>query len=340
MKTKPTLKDICREASVSAATVSRVINKSPLVNNETRQRVQDVIDRLGYTPNAAARNLSRNRTDLIGLVFHQISSGFYASVMAGIDEEARDKGYHILTAFSRDTADERDLCFTMFEATRVDGLIVLDSGLHDQTIDRLKSYRRPFVLIQKESDDDTVNIVTCNNEGGAYDAMKHLIDLGHKDILVLTGPDGAQDAQLRLRGCKRALEEGNVSLESYRFVCANYSPDRAPDVFRKYKKEHGLPKAVFALNDAMALAVIKELRNSNVSVPDQVAVVGFDGIDCARYMGLTTVQTPISKMGKEAVRLLIEQMGDDNAKAQHIHLEGELVIRETCGAPAASRTRD
>jgi len=338
MKTKPTLKDICREASVSAATVSRVINKSSLVNDETRQRVQDVIDRLGYTPNAAARNLSRNRTDLIGLVFHQISSGFYSSVMAGIDEEARANGYHILTAFSRDTADERDICFTMFEATRVDGLIVLDSGVHDETIDRLKSYRRPFVLIQKESDDNTVNTVTCNNESGAYDAMKHLLDRGHKDIVVLTGPEGAQDAQLRLRGCQRALKEGNVSLKPHQFVRANYSPDLAPELFRQYEKEHGLPRAVCALNDAMALGVIKELRSGGVSVPDQVAVVGFDGIDCATYMGLTTVQTPISRMGKEAVRLLIEQMGDGDAKAQHVHLEADLVIRETCGAPASSRT--
>jgi LacI family transcriptional regulator len=333
MGKQPTLKDVCREASVSPATVSRVINGSSLVHPVTRKRVEEVIEQLGYRPNTAARSLSRNQTELIGLVFHQISSGFYATVLEGIDEEARKQGYHILTAFSEEGKDCRELSLSLFEATRVDGLIVLASGLNDAALQRLKEYERPFVLIEQEVDDDDVNTVSCKNEEGAYLATRHLLDLGHRDILVLTGPTAAQDSQLREKGARRALAEAGIPAEQQHFLCANYSPQAAPDVFDAHCAEHGRPSALFAFNDAMALSVIKHLRGQQVRVPEDMAVVGFDGIDCAAYMGLTTVETPIAEMGRSAVRALLETIRTDPPTHQQIMLDVQLTIRESCGAP-------
>ncbi len=331
---KVTLKDVCREASVSAATVSRVINDSPLVHKDTRLRVMEAIDALGYTPNAAARNLSRNKTDLIGLVFHQMSSGFYATVMEGLDNATRHKGYHILTAISRDTEREQNVSLSMFDAARVDGLILLDSGLGDDTIQHLKSYGRPFVLLQKEVDDPEVNTVTCDNLMGAYKATQHLLDLGYQDLLFLTGPKNAQDSQLRMEGCLQALKDKGIPKEQYAFREAHFDPKRAPIVFSEYAHEHGLPRAVFSFNDAMALSLLKHLRESGVDVPSQVAIIGFDGIDCGSYMGLTTVSTPILEMGHAAVDLLLNQIQSGSKEGRHIMLDTTLKIRGTCGAKA------
>jgi LacI family transcriptional regulator len=328
---RSTQKDVAREAGVSEATVSRVLNESPLVHEETRRRVMDAMERLGYRPSAAARNLSRNRTDAIGVVFHQISSGFFALVMSGIDSAARTSGYHILTALSRDTKEEREICYAMLDETRADGLIVLDAGLSKETIEQLKEYQQPFVLIEREIDDPAVSTIAVQNKKGAHDAMRHLLSLGYKDILVLTGPDGAQDSQLRIAGCKEALAEANQPESICHFESGSYNPDRAREALRDYRKQHDLPRAVFALNDAMAIAVLKELRGEGVRVPEDVAIVGFDGIESADHVGLTTIETPMEALGEGAVKLLLEQLEDPESPARHLQLETRLVVRATCG---------
>lgn len=325
-----TQKHVARAAGVSEATVSRVLNQSPLVHENTRRRVLEAIRRLGYAPSAAARNLSRNRTDVIGVVFHQMSTGFFASVMSGIDAAARARGYHLLTAFSRDTVEERDICYRMLDEARVDGLIVLDAALSDETIARLKSYRQPFVLIQREPDDPSVNTIAVDNQGGAYRALKHLLALEYTRLLILRGPPGAQDAQLRLAGCAEALREAGRDV-SCDYIDGFYNAERATEAFLAYRREHDLPRAVFALNDAMALAVLKLLRSEGVRVPEQVALVGFDGIESAEYVGLTTVQTPMEALGEGAVRILLDHLQDPSRPADKVRLPVQLVVRATCG---------
>lgn len=330
MSARPTLKDVCREALVSEATVSRVINNSPLVHQRTRQRVLDVIRRLGYTPNAAARNLSTSRTDVIGVVFHQMSSGFFAQVMAGIDEAARDSGFHLLSAFTRDQVDPRPAYTRMFDEMRVDGVIILDPSLDAPFLEQLKSHRRPLVMIQREMDDPVIGSVSVDNKQGARAAMSHLLALGYRDLLVVRGPAGAQDAQRRLEGCQQALAEAGGGIVC-RYADGGYAPHAALSAFREFRASHGLPRAVFALNDAMALAILKELRESGVKVPEQVAVVGFDGIECCEYVGLTTVETPMAELGRAAVRLFLERQKEPEAKARHVILETRLAVRDTCG---------
>lgn len=327
--------DVAREAGVSEATVSRVLNNNPRVHEVTRARVLAAMKRLDYAPSSAARNLSRNRTDAIGVVFHQMASGFFATVMAGIDAEARESGYHILSAFSHERRGERDVCYRMLDETRVDGLIVLDAALEQEMIDRLKEYSQPFVLVQREPDDPTVNTIAVQNGEGAYRAVQHLLSLGYRDILVVKGPSGAQDAQLRLAGCQQALKESPGT--TAHFVEGHFNPERALQAFRAYREEHGLPRAVFALNDAMAIAILKELRHTGVRMPGQVAIIGFDGIDSAEHLELTTVETPMEELGAGAVRLMIRQLEDPEHKAEHIQLGTRLVVRETCGgvAPAS-----
>jgi len=326
---RPTLKDVCREALVSEATVSRVINKSPLVHERTRKRVMEVIKRLGYTPNAAARNLSRSKTDVIGVVFHQMTSGFFAQVMDGIDSAAVKNGYHLLCAFTRDDTEPGTTCFGMFDEMRVDGMIILDPSMSPELLKQFKAYKRPIVMIQSEPDDTDIGSVMVENEQGAYDGMKHLLAAGYRDLLVVRGPGGVQDANLRLKGCTSALEE--VSDAKCRYIDGNYSPEDALVAFRKDRDQNGLPRAIFALNDAMALSILKELQETDVSVPEDVAIIGFDGIECADYVGLTTVETPMTAMGEEAVKLFLKLVAKPDFKPERARLKTSLVVRKTCG---------
>jgi LacI family transcriptional regulator len=330
---RPTLKDVCREALVSEATVSRVINNSPLVNEKTRQRVLDVIRRLGYTPNAAARNLSRSKTDAIGVIFHEMSSGFFADVMDGIDRAAAERGYRVFCSFTRDYKQPAKTAFSLLDEMRVDGLILLDLNMTADLIEQFKAYRKPVVLLQQQITDPRIHSVSVANEMGGYLAMKHLLSLRYDPIVVIRGPANVQDSQLREKGCLRALQEAGRRADSCVWLAADYQPGRAREVFRQYLQQHGAPRAVFAFNDSMALAVLGELREKNISVPGQTALIGFDGIECGLFNGLSTVETPLIQLGAEAVRVVVDNLEKPDAPAEHVELPVKLVLRQTCPAP-------
>jgi LacI family transcriptional regulator len=313
------------------ATVSRVLNNQPKVSKRTREAVHAAMKRLGYTPNAVARSLSRSRTDTIGVIFRQIASGFYADVMCGIEMECRARGLHMLITTSDRSAPQRLYdCDQMGEA-RVDGVIVLDSTMDRETISRVRSFGRPLVMIQNRCGEASASTVSTADEQGAYLALKHLLSLGYRRLLLISGPPAAEDSSLRIKGCQRALAEFQVSEEEAAMIIGHYSSQEALASFREYRARRGLPRAIFAFNDDMALAVMKELRGTGVGVPEEVAVVGFDGLDAADFMGLTTVRIPMMEMGKQAVGILAERMADPDRNAAHIILPCELIVRGSSG---------
>jgi len=328
---KCTILDICKETGVSVATVSRVLNNSPRVTDETRTKILEAINRLGYKPNAAARNLSGRRSNVLGVIFHQLTSGFYASVMSGIHLEARTRGYHLLVTLVHHADPERSSYYDMLDEARIDGLIVLDSTLDDATLAKLQSYNRPIVLIERTSGNPAPATVGCANEAAAHTAVSHLLSRGYRDMLIVTGPPEAEDSGLRMKGCQQALKDAGLSSADVKTISGNYSAHDAREAFRKHVDEQGLPRAVFAFNDDMALSIMRELRVTGIDVPGQVAVVGFDGIEAAEYMGLTTMQMPMLELGAEAVRLLLERIKTPTTPARHVLKDCELVVRESSG---------
>lgn len=333
---KPTILDICRETGVSVATVSRVLNNSPRVTDETRRKVLDAVQRVGFKPNAAARHLSGKRARAFGAVFHQMTSGFYASVMSGIHLEARTQGYHLLVTLAHHADPQRASYYDMLDEARVDGLIVLDSTLDREALLKLQSYNRPIVLIERTSTDPALASVSCANREGARAAVAHLLSLGYRDLLLVTGPPEAEDSGLRMDGCTDALRKARLPPGTAKTIAGNYSAHDALLAFRAFRHEHGLPRAVFAFNDDMALSIMRELRLTGVRVPGEVAVMGFDGIEAAEYMGLTSVQMPMLDMGREAVRLLIDRIRRPGTPAKHVLKDCRLVVRESCGGSTSS----
>ncbi len=320
--------DVAREAGVSRATVSRVISNHPLVSDATRQRVRTAMQRLGYTPNTLAQQLVRGRTDTICVVMSSIAPGFFAAVMHGIGTAARRLNY--VTTFVLGTLDDeqRMLYRELVAGGRADGLIILEPWLPRERIVELEGLGKPVVLMQEETESDRVASVAMDNRGGGRLGMKHLLDRGYRDILLVTGPPAAQDAHERCEGCDEAVRAAGEGC-TVRRINGEFMPDHALPEFVRYVQKHGLPRAIFAHNDAMAIAILRELRRRSVRVPQDVAIMGFDGIEAADFFDLTTVTTPLFEIGEKSVEVLAAMLREPETDAQHVRLPASLSVRSS-----------
>ena len=270
----------------------------------------------------------------IGVVFHELTSGFYSLIMTGIDLEAFKLGYQLLITVSKPEVPGQCSAYDILEKAQVDGLIVLDSTMTPETLSRLKASGKPMAIIQNTFSDDEISAVVADNIGGAYKAMKHLLDQGYRKLLIVTGAPTVEDSDLRMRGCEKALAEYGMTINDVGVIVGDYKASEALHALRNFRERHGLPRAIFAFHDDMALAIMKEFRQRGIEVPEEVALVGVDGIDAADLMGLTTVKVPMVEVGKEAVRLVAERIQNSDAPSRHVVKETALIIRESCGARA------
>ncbi|NKB25880.1 MAG: substrate-binding domain-containing protein [Kiritimatiellae bacterium] len=294
-----TLKDICRKTGVSTATVSRVINDSSLVTGPTRERVMDAIRELKYRPSHAARALARQRSDMLGVIFPQIHSGFFSQVLRGIDEVAAKDGFHLMTAFSHNVVDEKKLITHFVHERRVDALILLNILLPDRFVKSMVEVGMPLVLIDRPVKGENLFSVSIDNLGGVEQGMEHLLEHGYRHIAILCGPKGTYDADQRLKGCKKTLSKAGVTLPQEMFWAGGFTEESGQVAMSKWLDAgHTLPEAIFALNDAMALGAMHVLREAGYRVPDQVAFMGFDDNETARHVGLTSIQVPIQELGQ------------------------------------------
>ena len=331
-----TLEDICRAAGVSKATISNVINNKRGVGPETRQRIQALIRKMGYVPKPAARHLSLARTDTVAVVFQDVTPGWLLSIYRGILMKSAELKYHVITALSVYEGDQFELPTNVLGTASVDGLLWLDPRLTPDLIRRFRNEQRmPFVVLQGHIDDPDISTVSIENSYSAYIAVKHLLDLGRRRIMLITGQDDNLDSQEKLLGARRALTEYDVNLPPELVVNGHHVDDFAVREVESYLKTgRPLPEAIFAFNDNMALAVMRWLTDHGIKVPEQVAVVGFDGIDDARRAGLTTVESPMKEMGVMAVQMLVDLIRTpaQDRKGQHIVMRGTLAVRQSCGA--------
>jgi LacI family transcriptional regulator len=326
-----TLFDVCKKARVSTATVSRVLNDSPLVSHQTRSRVEKAIRQLGYHPSHAAQTLARQRTQTIGAIFPDIASGFFAEVLSGIDGIAAEHEFHLMTAFSHGHRDEKELIVRTLRERRVDALILMNLSLPDNFTKAAAKFGIPIVLIDRPVVGANLFAVSMDNSGGAEAAMSHLIEHGYRRIAVLSGPSDNYDAVQRLAGCEQALERAGLSVPQellWRGTFTEASGNAAME--RWLNKGQPLPEVIFAANDAMALGVWNVLRERGYDVPRDVALVGFDDTEAARHLGLTSVRVPMREMGRAAAEAAVTQILSGEAQKQRV-LATNLVVRRSCG---------
>ena len=329
-----TIRDVARVSGFSVATVSRVLNGSGPVKDDTRQRVRDVAASLRFSPNVAARSLSTRRTHTLGVLLPDLHGEFFSEVIRGVDQAAQAEGYHVLVSSSHNAPAEISAALATMRG-RVDGVAIMSPVIDAGTLVAELPPSLPLVLLNCAGGQDNVDALDIDNRGGALAMVRHLVALGRRRIAFLRGPDGNADADARLRGYRDGMREAGIALDPEWELEGDFQQGAGLAAVRKLLATSPRPDALFAANDAMAIAAMSALRDAGLRVPDDVAVTGFDDIPIARYMhpALTTVRVDIAGLGARAVRTLIDAVARKNEHARvRATLATELVVRASCGA--------
>ena len=325
-----TIKEVAREAGVSIATVSRVLNDSGPVNDETREKILDVARRLRYTPHGGARSLITSKTNTLGVLLPDLYGEFFSEVIRGIDQAARAAGYHVLLSSSHNNVDEIGMAMKAMRG-RVDGVIVMYPDVDARLLQANLSDSMPIVLLNCELQGNGYRSINIDNFGGAFQMVMHLITGGHQRIAMIKGAENNFDAAERLRGYRAAMAEagaeavevGGDFTEASGFSAAEALLERDPR-----------PTAIFAANDSMAIGALSAVRQRGLRVPEDVAIAGFDDIPMAGYINppLTSIHVPINELGGRAIARLIRAVaGEARSGDDRELLPTTLVIRESCG---------
>ena len=324
---------MARLAGVSVATVSHVVNSTRYVSPELSERVRTVMAEIGYRPNGTARSLRLQRTQTIGLVVPDINP-FFAELARIIEDEGFAAGYTTVLG-NADGRPERERRYVeTLLSKQVDGLI-LGSTLADATtlVSLVGRSGTPLVLIDRDLPAVGADIVLADHAGGAYALTRHLLELGHRRIACITGPERLPSSEGRAEGYHRALEEfGIESRPEWLAPGAFEFGGGRRAMARLLEADPGLT-AVFATNDLMAVGAMRELAERGLRVPQDVSVGGFDDAMPATLISpeLTTVRQPLQEMGREAVEMLRARMDGDSGEARRIVLAAELVPRKSAG---------
>jgi LacI family transcriptional regulator len=334
---KHTIDDIGLEAGVSPATVSNVLNNKPHVAQATRRKVLRVIERLQYTPSAAARNLSKRRMNTIGFVAPH-HAGFFAQLLRGADEALQPRDVYILAATCRENARPFDVALKIIREGRVDGILLCTPMLTPEEYAQLRRHGIPVVVPDRLVSGPRMNCVKYDGFRGAYLGTQHLIEHGHETIATVTGPLEWESARDRLRGYEAALQDSGIALDRSLIVEGNY--DDSTEKFVGHFRGRAWPGAVVAANDWMALNLMRYTANHRDANIRKTAIVGFDDVEPAALAGLTTVSGSVEGLGRRLAELLLEMMdgpepGAPSESREEI-LPVQLVVRSSCGCVFAS----
>jgi LacI family transcriptional regulator len=331
------IEDIAKAAGVSRSTVSRVLNGEQYVSASTRDRVLAVIERENYTPNPAARALVTQRSQVIGVMIpHDLTTVFdnpwyFPTLLQGVGDRTTERGYAMMLWTGR-TETEEDLLFRRVAGNRLmDGMVVASATGDNPLIAHLVESGTPMVTVERPATHaDRISYVTIDNIAGARMAVAHLLSLGRRRIGIVTGALNNMDGFDRLTGYKQAMTEAGLPVEAELIIEGNWDKDSGQrGAVRLF--EQGAD-AIFAANDIMALGVLEAAAQVGVTIPDDVALVGFDDLLVGSSIGLTTVRQPLRQKGAAATDLLIDLIEGRAVGPQHIVLPTQLIVRETCGA--------
>lgn len=328
----PTILEVAAMAGVSTATVSRVLSKRDRVTEQTRERVLDAVKALGYTPNVAARTLRTLRAAKILLTVPDISNPFFASVIRGAEEAAREAGYAVVVGDTRHDPLLEDQYAEMVARREVDGLIFLGHRL-PESLQPLLTRGGPVAPVVngcEYSPELGVPSVHIDNAGASSDAVEHLIGLGHRRIGIITGPPLSPISRDRCAGAVETVECHGLK-EFLELRIGDYSASSAFDHTRDLLAA-GVT-AIFCFSDEMALGTLSAISEAGLSCPADISVVGFDDLPLSRFFqpGLTTVAQPKAMIGQRTVELLVDILRGKPVEASHVTLPHELVIRNSTG---------
>ncbi|WUH95230.1 LacI family transcriptional regulator [Streptomyces sp. NBC_00433] len=326
------IKDVARQAGVSVGTVSNVINRPDLVAEETRTRVQSVIARLGYVRSESARQLRAGASRIMALLVLDMGNPFFVAVASGAERTARAAGLGVMVCNSAQSVSEELEYLSLFAEQRVRGVLVTPADPTGRSLDGLRSQGIPFVLVDRVSADPSVCSVSVDDVAGGRLAVQHLITAGHRSIVYVGGPPEVTQVHDRKAGALAALAEAGLPASSLTEISAERLDVAAGrDAGSRLLGLGHRPTAVFCANDLLALGVLQAMFAARISVPDEMAIVGYDDIEfaAAAAVPLTSVRQPAVSMGRLAAEMLLEETVGDPADHHHRQtvLQPELVVR-------------
>jgi LacI family transcriptional regulator len=335
---RTTIEDVAREADVSYATVSRVINSKGYVSEETRERVLAAVERTGYVVNRRAQGLARGRSQVVSLVVPGLDSLYIGEIVRGIDEVLAAVSYDLMLYTTHHRKHRESAFVATVTAGLSDGLLLVlpsDPGAYLETFRR---HAFPCVLIDHRGFDEGGPSVGATNHQGGYDATDYLIGLGHRRIGCVTGNLEMGCAVDRLEGYRAALAAHGIPHDPALERVGDFHQPRAYECARELLGLLEPPTAIFAANDVSAFGVMEAIRDSGLRIAGDISVVGFDDIPTASsvHPPLTTVRQPLVEMGASATRMLLQMIEDPSLTGERITLPTSLVIRGTCQSPGGA----
>ncbi|RPF53342.1 LacI family DNA-binding transcriptional regulator [Aquisalibacillus elongatus] len=323
------INEVAKVAGVSVATVSRVLNGQNVVTPKTKIKVEDAIRKLKYEPSMLGRNLRNSESRVLLVLVPTISNPFYFEIIKGIEQNALDHNYNILLCETDSNPERENIYFDLVRKKMADGIISMDPAVN---IDTLKELSKNHAIIQcsEYSLEGNIPYVTIDNEDAAYRAVKHLIKLGHEKIALFNSNEKYLYARQRKDGYVKALEEFGIQVNpDYMLYTDQLGFEQGIQATKKVMSLKDRPTAIFSVSDLLAIGALKELNNTGVEVPDEVALIGFDNIDFSNmtHPTLTTIAQPMYQMGTVASTMLINKINGEDVENKF--LNHELLIRES-----------
>jgi len=336
-----TIKDVARRAGVSITTVSNVLNgRIGSMSERTLARVQRVMEELNYRPNALARGLVTQQTGTIGVVIAEIETPLFLHALNTIEPIARGAGYNVLMSNARKASEEQEVVRVLLEK-RVDGFIFLSVSeiIEDDYIPELQRLDLPAVLVNRANRYPALDQIDWDDRGGVVEAVDYLVELGHRKIAHLCGPQRRRSGAQRLAGYRAALQQHGIAYREEYLCSGDYTGD--PDVWQRSTRAllelSERPTAIIASDDIVAAVAIKTIQQAGLRVPQDISVIGNDDQPFCTYLNpaLTTVRLPVLQAGRQAVEVVLGRIAGERNGPQHITLPCSLVVRESCAVPNA-----
>lgn len=327
-----TIYDVAREANVSMATVSRVVNGNPNVKPTTRKKVLEVIERLGYRPNAVARGLASKKTTTVGVIIPDIANTVFSELARGIEDIATMYKYNIILSNSDQNKDKELHLFNTMLGKQVDGLVFMSGNITDEHVAEFSKSPVPIVLAGSIEKTGTIPSVNIDYERAAYDAINTFIENGHKQIAIVVGPlTEPVNSEKWLAGYKRALSEAGLEFHEDLVAEGDYTYDSGIEAFEKLLEAENRPTAIFVASDEMALGVVHGAEDKGFSIPEDFEIITSDNTKLSLMVRpqLTTVVQPLYDIGAVAMRLLTKLMNKEEVENQTVILPYRIEKRNS-----------
>jgi LacI family transcriptional regulator len=323
------MREVAEQAGVSVTTVSHVINNSRPVNPETRTRVEQAMQDLGYQPNVLARSLRRGKTQTIGVILPDNTNPYFAEVVRGIEDTSFSQGYSVILCNSDNDLDKEHLYTNVLIEKQVDGIIFVAAGLSEENIRNLQKRGVPSVLVDRQVPGVEIDSVFADNQAGGFLATNHLLSLGHEAIACISGPGGVRSSSERIAGYRQALEASGLHPNPDWIFEGDFQFLGGHSAARFFLESQPKPTAIFACNDLMAIGALHFAHENQLRIPSDLSIIGFDDIRLAEFSNppLTTIRQSKDRMGSLAADLLLGRLANGSRAVQQEIVEVQLVLR-------------